>query len=38
LYLLSRYGDRWPACRFDVVLVESGRIEWLQSAFTIQEE
>jgi putative endonuclease len=24
---------QWPPCRFDVVTIEDGRIEWLQAAF-----
>jgi putative endonuclease len=23
----------WPPCRFDVVTLEGGRLEWLQAAF-----
>ena len=38
LYLLARFGDHWPACRFDVVVVVPGRISWLPSAFTGEEE
>jgi putative endonuclease len=38
LYLMGRFGDDWPACRFDVVVVEGSRIEWLPSAFTGEEE
>ena len=38
LYLLGRFGDHWPACRFDVVVVQGSRIEWLPSAFTGEEE
>jgi putative endonuclease len=38
LYLRARYPDRFPPCRFDVVLVGDSRIEWLQSAFAGQEE
>jgi putative endonuclease len=38
LYLLGRFGDDWPACRFDVVVVQGSRIEWLRSAFTGEEE
>ena len=38
LYLLNRFGDRWPPCRFDVVLVECGRIEWLAAAFNGDED
>ena len=33
-WLLREYGDRWPACRFDVVTVDgSGTIEWIRDAF-----
>ena len=33
-WLFSRYGERWPACRFDVVTVDgSGTIEWIRDAF-----
>lgn len=33
-WLLATYGDRWPACRFDVVTVDGdGRIEWFRDAF-----
>jgi putative endonuclease len=38
MYLLQRFGNRWPACRFDAVLVENGRVQWLRSAFTNDEE
>jgi putative endonuclease len=38
LYLLGRFGDCWPACRFDVVVVEGSRIQWLPSAFFGEEE
>lgn len=24
---------QWPPCRFDVVTIEDGRVEWLQAAF-----
>jgi putative endonuclease len=35
LFLLGRFGQRpWPACRFDVVAIEAGRIDWLRAAFT----
>jgi len=37
-YLRSRFRDRWPACRFDVILVDSRGIEWLASAFGEDEE
>jgi putative endonuclease len=33
-WLAEHHGERWPACRFDVVTVDgSGRIEWLRDAF-----
>jgi putative endonuclease len=33
-WLLMRYGERWPACRFDVVTVAGdGTIEWIRDAF-----
>ncbi len=33
-WLAENFGERWPACRFDVVTVDgSGRIEWLRDAF-----
>lgn len=33
-WLGERYGERWPACRFDVVSVDpDGRIEWIRDAF-----
>ena len=25
---------QWPPCRFDVVVVEQGRLEWLKAAFS----
>jgi putative endonuclease len=32
--LQERFGNRrWPACRFDVVLIEAGTLRWLQGAF-----
>ena len=35
-WLLGEYGERWPACRFDVVTVDgSGTIEWIRDAFRI---
>ena len=35
-WLLGEYGERWPACRFDVVTVDgSGTIEWIRDAFQI---
>ncbi len=33
-WLVEQYGDRWPACRFDVVAVDGdGKIEWIRDAF-----
>jgi putative endonuclease len=33
-WLAGRYGERWPACRFDVVTVDaSGTIDWIRDAF-----
>ena len=33
-WLLQHYGERWPACRFDVVSVAGdGTIEWIRDAF-----
>jgi putative endonuclease len=33
-WLLATYGQRWPACRFDVVTVDGGgTIEWIRNAF-----
>ena len=33
-WLFGEYGERWPACRFDVVTVDgSGTIEWIRDAF-----
>ena len=35
-WLVGEYGERWPACRFDVVTVDgSGTIEWIRDAFQI---
>lgn len=35
-WLAERFGERWPACRFDVVSVDgSGRIEWIRDAFAV---
>ena len=35
-WLLREYGERWPACRFDVVTVDGGgTIEWIRDAFQI---
>lgn len=38
MYLVRRFGDRWPACRFDVVLIEGDAVQWLPSAFSMNEE
>ena len=33
-WLVAAYGERWPACRFDVVTVDgNGTIEWIRDAF-----
>ena len=33
-WLFAAYGERWPACRFDVVTVDgNGTIEWIRDAF-----
>ena len=33
-WLLREYGERWPACRFDVVTIDGGgTIEWIRDAF-----
>jgi putative endonuclease len=33
-WLIEQYGERWPACRFDVVTVDGdGKIEWIRDAF-----
>ena len=33
-WLLREFGERWPACRFDVVTVDGGgTIEWIRDAF-----
>jgi putative endonuclease len=37
-YLQQRFGDRWPPCRFDVVIAEADRLEWLRAAFGAEEE
>ncbi|MFM7254313.1 MAG: YraN family protein [Betaproteobacteria bacterium] len=32
--LQERFGNRcWPACRFDVVLIEAGTLRWIRGAF-----
>lgn len=37
-YLQRHYGDRWPACRFDVVIAEGDRLYWLRAAFGAEED
>lgn len=32
-YLMSKFGDRWPACRFDVIAIEANTIHWITNAF-----
>jgi len=33
-WLLQHCGQRWPACRFDVVCVQAdGTMEWIRNAF-----
>ena len=33
-WLIGQYGERWPACRFDVVTVDgNGTIDWIRDAF-----
>lgn len=35
-WLAERCGERWPACRFDVVAVDAGgRIDWIRDAFAM---
>lgn len=35
-WLFANYGERWPACRFDVITVDgSGTIEWIRDAFQV---
>ena len=38
LYLLQRVRGPWPACRFDVIVVEGGAVQWLRAAFDANEE
>ncbi len=33
LWLKKQYGDRWPACRFDVCAIDGARIDWIRNAF-----
>ncbi|MBU6382267.1 MAG: YraN family protein [Betaproteobacteria bacterium] len=33
-FLKRSFGDsHWPACRFDVVLVQGSRLSWIEAAF-----
>ena len=32
-YLNARFGDRWPACRFDVCAIDATTIDWIRDAF-----
>jgi putative endonuclease len=32
-YLNARFGDRWPACRFDVCALDGASIDWIRDAF-----
>lgn len=33
-WLAEHHGERWPACRFDVVTIDgSGTIDWIRDAF-----
>jgi putative endonuclease len=33
-YLLTRYGQQnWPRCRFDVIAIDGGTINWIKDAF-----
>ncbi|GMV01464.1 MAG: YraN family protein [Burkholderiaceae bacterium] len=32
-YLVASFGDRWPACRFDVCALEGTSIDWIRDAF-----
>lgn len=35
-WLFANFGERWPACRFDVMTVDrDGTIEWIRNAFTV---
>jgi putative endonuclease len=35
-YLLTRASGE-PACRFDVIAFEGGRLEWIRDAFRVDE-
>jgi putative endonuclease len=32
-YLVAHFGDRWPACRFDVCALDGAAIDWIRDAF-----
>lgn len=32
-WLLQRYGNRWPDCRFDVCAQDGAHLEWIRGAF-----
>lgn len=32
-YLNAHFGDRWPACRFDVCALDGAAIDWIRDAF-----
>ncbi len=32
-FLVARFGDRWPACRFDVCAIDGAAIDWIRDAF-----
>ncbi|ODS96902.1 MAG: YraN family protein [Lautropia sp. SCN 69-89] len=32
-YLNASFGDRWPACRFDVCALDGAAIDWIRDAF-----
>ena len=32
-HYLQRYGSTLPSCRFDVVAIDAGRLDWLRAAF-----
>lgn len=32
-WMNQHFGDRWPACRFDVCAFEGARIDWIRGAF-----
>ncbi|MGH6612493.1 MAG: YraN family protein [Burkholderiaceae bacterium] len=35
-WLFAHHGERWPACRFDVITVDGGgTIEWIRDAFRL---